>query len=888
MLARSLSLSTVVVVLAAGFGVPSASANPNPPAGVAVYNGSNQTARPGASFAHALNVLVTDPGGLPLAGVEVDFSAPSTGASAQLSSATAQTNGAGIASVTATANQTAGSYVVQGTVTGVATPASFPLGNIPNGYAVGDQFASFSASDETNTTRNLSSFLDNGTSYMLLDLSARWCNPSAQEQPQLKTAMSDLAARGIHIHLVELLLDGNTQGVASTTGDAQFWSQHYGVSPVFSTSGSTSGPQYENGRLLLGLPRAFPTALLIAPDGKILDLVQGGHDAGAIESEVLHFAAPQVNFYKQLSLGGGGETESIAAGNIINSIYSDKPALVLANAKDNNVSVLERNGTNTGYDAPQNFSVDSGPFAVAIGDVNNDLTPDLVTANYGLPGGGHADLGWNDTISVLTGIGDGTFNAAQNITVGAGPTALAVGDVNGDGFPDIVVANTGPVDQNTGVPTGNTITVVLQNSTHDGFLPGQTYTVGTGPLSVAIGDLNGDGWPDVVVGNFTGNVSVLYGDGAGGLEAQQALPVGASAFSVALADMNSDGKPDIVVADSVGDVAVLQRDLSNTGFDAAVTYPTDSNPYVVAVGDLNGDGRPDIVTADSFHNDTGTPGTTVTEILRNKSNTGFGSPIHFTVASQPSSLALADLNGDGKLDIVSASPATPSGIDTLYGAFDGAAPVTKDNVPSIWAKTPPRITLTAKDTGGLIGGTTAGLASIKYLVGVHPADPRNPANHPLTYDPAHRPVLQNGQRIAYSAVDKAGNVEPERLSRVAHVITDAQIRAVLRGELAPSGAPAKIPAILGNHGYSYSHFKLPAPGTGVVTWVHTQNGNLVTVARGKLSLATNGAGKLTVALTPAGRALLKSTSRLAGIGQAKLTTAGRAAVSTSRSFTLTS
>ncbi|MFL5823203.1 MAG: FG-GAP-like repeat-containing protein, partial [Solirubrobacteraceae bacterium] len=748
---------------------------------------------------------------------------------------------------------------------------------------------SISASDETGTTRNFSSYLDNGTSYMLLDLSARWCGPSVQEQPALKTAMSNLATRGIHIHLVEMLLDGNTPGVASITSDAHFWSQKYGVSPVFSTSGDTTGPQYTAGRRLLGLPPAFPTSLLIAPNGKILDLVQGARDAGAIESEVLHFVAPQVNFYKPLSLGGGSDTETVTAGNIIESIALDKPALVLANASDNNVSVLERNGANDGYDAPQNFSVDSGPFAVAIGDVNNDQAPDLVTANYGWMDGTHQNPGWNNTVSVLTGIGDGTFNAAQNITVGAGPSAVAVGDVNGDGFPDIVVANSGPVDQQTELFTGNTITVLLQKSTHDGFLPGQTYTVGNGPLSVGIGDLDGDGWPDVVVGNFTGTVSVLYGDGLGGLETQQALSVGTSAFSVALADVNGDGKPDIVAADpGGGDVAVLQRDLGNTGFDTAQTYPTDGNPYVVAVGDLNGDGRPDIVTADSYHNNTDQPGTTVTEILRNKSNTGFGSPTHYTVGAGPSSLALADLNGDGKLDIVSSSPGTPSGIDTLFGAFDGAAPVAKDNVPSVWVKAPRTVTLTATDTGGPIGGAASGVATIKYLVGVHPGDPRNSANHPLTYNPAHKPVLQNGQRIAYSAVDNIGNVEPTRLSRVLHVITNAQIRTALRSEIAPSGAPAKIPAILSHGGYSFTHFKLPAPGTAALTWSHAQNGNLIVVARGKLTRATNGTGKLTVALTPAGRAMLRHAKQLSVLGEATLKTAGRPPVSTSRSFTLTS
>ena len=136
-----------------------------------------------------------------------------------------------------------------------------------------------------------------------------------------------------------------------------------------------------------------------------------------------------------------------------------------------------------------------------------------------------------------------------------------------------------------------------------------------------------------------------------------------------------------------------------------------------------------------------------------------------------------------KLDIATASSFTNNApgtsLDILYGAYDGGAPVTKDNVPHTWVKTPPTVTLTATDTAGPLSGTATGVAAIHYLIGANPADPSKPANHPLTYNPAHKPVLQNGQRIAYSAVDNVGNVESEVLSPVAHVVTDAQVRAVL-------------------------------------------------------------------------------------------------------------
>ena len=135
MLVRRFFLAAFVLASMAGIGVPSASASV--PSAIAVFNGANQRTHPGTSFDRPLNAIVTDSSGNPVSGVQVSFAAAPTGsASANLSSATAMTNAAGIASVTATANTTPGFYPVNASVAGIATPASFELGNIPSGYAV--------------------------------------------------------------------------------------------------------------------------------------------------------------------------------------------------------------------------------------------------------------------------------------------------------------------------------------------------------------------------------------------------------------------------------------------------------------------------------------------------------------------------------------------------------------------------------------------------------------------------------------------------------------------------------------------------------------------------------------------------------------------------------
>ncbi len=304
---------------------------------------------------------------------------------------------------------------------------------------------------------------------------------------------------------------------------------------------------------------------------------------------------------------------------------------------------------------------DSGGYdanSVAVADVNGDGKPDIVVANYG-----------SATVGVLLGNGDGTFQAAVTYDTGKfGADSVAIADVNGDGKPDLLVADAcypycGP----------GAVSVLLGNG--DGtFQPAVNYdSGGYYASSVAVADVNGDGKPDLLVTNWdSNNVGVLLGNGDGTFQTAVSYSSGGSyPYSVAVADVNGDGRPDIVVANcvtssfcfsgTVGTVGVLLGNGDGT-FQTAVTYgPGGSDVISVAVADVNGDGKPDIVVAnDSSWN--------VGVLLGNGDGT-FQTAETYSAGGTPYSAAVADVNGDGNLDVVVADYGGLAGV--LLGNGDG-------------------------------------------------------------------------------------------------------------------------------------------------------------------------------------------------------------------------
>ncbi len=324
----------------------------------------------------------------------------------------------------------------------------------------------------------------------------------------------------------------------------------------------------------------------------------------------------------------------------------------------NTVSVLLGNGDGT-FSTQETIPVPPGPTAVAVADVNGDGRPDLVVTSY-QPGSGQ-----DGSVSVLLGNGDGTFqppSAEDTFTVGHGPSDLAVADLTGDGIPDLIVTNR----------YDNTVSVLLGNG--DGtFQPARTFAAGAGPVTVAVADFNGDGIPDLVIADAGGRYSPANtltlllgngqrGEGDGTFAVQPPITVGTRPSAVAVANLTGDGIPDLVVANAYDNTVSVLLGNGNGTFDALPPIAVGMRPVALAVADVNGDGIPDVIVANNYDN-------TVSVLLGQGDGT-FLPQQTFAVGVAPVALAAADLNGDGKTDLVTANYGDNT-VSVLLGKGDG-------------------------------------------------------------------------------------------------------------------------------------------------------------------------------------------------------------------------
>jgi len=339
--------------------------------------------------------------------------------------------------------------------------------------------------------------------------------------------------------------------------------------------------------------------------------------------------------------GSFGAVTDYAAGNgprsvAIGDLNGDgKPDLAVANygtsaAHGSTVSVLLGNGDGT-FGRSAEFGAGDGARFVAIGDLNGDGKPDLVVANLGFY------PAYGTTVSLLLGNGDGTFQSKTDLVTGSGPYSLAIGDLNGDGRPDLVTANFGSC----------TVSVLLGNG--DGTFGAKTdYYWADCPAFPAISDLNGDGKPDLVVMNWDGHlVSVLLGNGDGTFgDRIDHGTMGGYLQSMAVGDLNSDGKPDVAIANwGFGGVNVLLGH-GDGGFEERADLRTNGGSFGVAIGDLDGDRKLDLAA---------TNGLNTVSVLPGNGDGTFGAKTDYGTGSQPYAVAIGDLNGDGRPDVVTAN-----------------------------------------------------------------------------------------------------------------------------------------------------------------------------------------------------------------------------------------
>jgi hypothetical protein len=315
------------------------------------------------------------------------------------------------------------------------------------------------------------------------------------------------------------------------------------------------------------------------------------------------------------------------------------PDVVGPNRDLGNVSVQLGTGEGT-FGTTRHFPTGDTPLGVAVGDLNRDGKPDLSVANCGAP----CDGSGSGSVSVLLGNGDGTFSAPVDVLTGTGPDAVAVADLNRDGKPDLVSANVG---------TGG-VSVLLGNG--DGTFGAKTDFPAGRAASVAVGDFNRDAKPDLAVANEDA-VSVLLGNGNGTYAPRTDYPVRTMPLSVAVGDVNGDGAADLVAPNSfdANVVSVLLGNGDGT-FRARTDYSTLSDscadvvhtPFCgsdgVAVADLNRDGKPDLAVANASSTDV--------VVLLGRGDGTFGPKRAIGIGRSSNVVEAADLNGDGKPDLV--------------------------------------------------------------------------------------------------------------------------------------------------------------------------------------------------------------------------------------------
>jgi hypothetical protein len=260
--------------------------------------------------------------------------------------------------------------------------------------------------------------------------------------------------------------------------------------------------------------------------------------------------------------------------------------LAVADESANTVSILLGNG-NGSFQTHVDYATGAAPTWIAAGDFNGDGKIDLVTSNANA-----------STFSLLLGNGDGTFHAHIDTATGTGPLSIVAADLNGDGKLDVITANNG----------ADTVSVFLGNG-NGTFQTRSDYATGNGPTGVAVADLNGDGIADVATSNCgtpctleligSNTVSVLLGTGGGALSLNQNYETGDSPNAIIVGDFNNDHKPDLaagnfnaltvsVLLNTAGTKVALTSSPNPSDHGQPVTFTATVSPIIEGAGTPTG------------------------------------------------------------------------------------------------------------------------------------------------------------------------------------------------------------------------------------------------------------------------------------------------------------
>lgn len=301
------------------------------------------------------------------------------------------------------------------------------------------------------------------------------------------------------------------------------------------------------------------------------------------------------------------------------------------------------------FERQSDISVTDAPRTIAVADVTGDGWPDLILA-----GTGRGSVTVIPSHGVEDGDGGERFRPARDYVVGGGPFDLAIGDLNRDGWLDIAVANA----------DSDSVTLLF-NSGNGHFAAPIDLPVAGNPRGIALGDFNRDGTLDIAVTRFAAaQLDVLYGVGNGTFPERRSYAAPVNPQGMAVGDFNRDGWLDVVVAAASGVIRVYE--MFATGAVIRDLRPSSNGWNVIAADDLDLDGRPDLAVAST--------GSSIVHLLYNRVG-GWSSSPAISVAASPRGIAIADLNQDGRSEVVAAGRAA-SMVTVITRAADGTVSTT--------------------------------------------------------------------------------------------------------------------------------------------------------------------------------------------------------------------